>query len=117
MKDLNDLKTIKTYFYVTLMMLRTKVLMKAKQMKTTFQIDKQIRSQNECSKKFNDDSSTKDNDDSSTKDNDDSSTDDYITHLKKNRNFIESWKLKKNPFKKTKRVPRNICIRVSAVIR
>ncbi|GFT14060.1 hypothetical protein NPIL_181761, partial [Nephila pilipes] len=53
---------------------------------------------------------------SEDEDNDDSSTDAYITHLKKNRNFIASWKLKKNPFKKTKRVPRNICIHVSAVI-
>ncbi|GFU13047.1 hypothetical protein NPIL_188761 [Nephila pilipes] len=48
--------------------------------------------------------------------NDDRSTDAYIAHLKKNRNIIETWKWQKNPFKKTKCVPRNKCIKIPAAI-
>ncbi|GFT00150.1 hypothetical protein NPIL_70821 [Nephila pilipes] len=54
---------------------------------------------------------------SEDEDNVNRSTDDYMDHLKKNINIIESWKWKKKPIKKTKQTPRNICIHVPAIIR
>ncbi|GFT14126.1 hypothetical protein NPIL_88201 [Nephila pilipes] len=53
---------------------------------------------------------------SEDEDHDERSTDAYIVRLKKYRNIIESWKWQKNLFKEIKRAPRNICIRVPAVI-